>query len=266
MWSCIINCGVSGRSVYLIVALCVHCCQVMLTKSILVCRFSLIEYSDDDLLLLYNDFSCHQSLFPFNYVPSTENHKQLKLVKRVKFADMVGLPLASVHQLTADDPFETEGQIVPHTLESRCKNLKVSPESSHNFRTALPNFSLKLNFPLPKDHPNFYSRLLSQSVSLEDTAIESNNIRGTIRVVNMEYHKEVTVRWTNNDWSTFRDSKCTYCRGSDDGQTDLFSFTLPFKNHDTIKFAVSYKVQRMEFWDNNYGKNYVLTIYETHKI
>ena len=110
----------------------------------------------------------------------------------------------------------------------------------------------------------FLARVLRDNVSLEDCYVGPRcmTLNGTIRVTNLCYTKEVTVRYTVNNWVIFNDINASYVLGSSDGSTERFSFTialpLEVKVGSRVLFAVCYRAvdRRQVFWDNNGGENY----------
>ncbi len=188
----------------------------------------------------------------------------IRKTRSVKFADSKGLPLASVRKLTAEDPFQTEGTIVPKLLNDlgalslkRENTIPLNQSSSGN-AVKLP--IRKLHFNQPGTQPDFYNKLQLQSVSLESMSMsQPRAIHGIVRVMNIAYDKDIYVRWTHDKWNTHHESKCLYCHGSSDGVTDRFSFTLP-ANGDDIEFAICYRVKDIEYWDSNHGQNYLVSV------
>ena len=76
---------------------------------------------------------------------------------------------------------------------------------------------------------------------------------------NIGYAKEVTVRFTLDNWNSFRDIWADYLSSSVDGKTEQFSFRIavPIDYEDElIEFTIRYCVAEQEFWDNNFGTNY----------
>ena len=119
-------------------------------------------------------------------------------------------------------------------------------------------------FTQPGGASNFFDTVVSKKVSLENAYMEtSSSIGGIVRVLNIDYHKSVTVRWTVNDWSTFTEVGATYVPGSSDGFSDKFSFrlgvgSLPIGSR--IQFCLRYNSSGAEFWDSNNGANYVFQV------
>lgn len=185
--------------------------------------------------------------------------------RSVRFADTQGLPLASVRKLTAADPFETEGEIVPYGSDmgrpTICRSLtspQVSTSASSDASQKRPH-SRKLKFSQPGTQPDFYARVQQQKVCLESARCETRALHGVVRVLNFSYEKDVSIRWTHDHWGSCHDSVCTYCPGSGDGHTDRFAFTLPL-NGDDVEFAVCFRSQNEEYWDNNSGQNYLISV------
>lgn len=195
---------------------------------------------------------------------SLHSNKRPKVVRSrsVRFADSTGLPLEHVRALTAADPFQTEGEIVA-SLESDLGSVKLLPDTIPTQPS--PDAAYKqqhtrsFKFPQPGTQPDFYQRLRKQKICLESIKSETRALHGIIRVLNVSYSKEVTARWTHDNWTTYHDACCTYCPGSSDGKTDRFSFTLP-ANGDDIQLALRYKVAGHEHWDSNNGHNYIVAL------
>ena len=61
-----------------------------------------------------------------------------------------------------------------------------------------------------------------------------------VRVLNMDYHKAVYIRWTLDEWRTMMDYRATYLEGSNDVLTDKFTFKIyaPLDLGQSLVFAV----------------------------
>ena len=66
------------------------------------------------------------------------------------------------------------------------------------------------------------------------------SVRGVVRVLNMDFHKAVYIRWTLNEWRTMMDYKANYLMGSNDILTDKFTFKIyaPLDVGQSLVFAV----------------------------
>lgn len=189
---------------------------------------------------------------------------RVRRTRSVKFADTQGLPLETVRRLTKADPFETEGGIVPRLCDDLgCVSLtrgQNTPQMPLNEKPTAPkSHTRKFQFVQPGTQPDFYHQVSRKKVSLESVKSQTRAIHGIVRVLNMSFEKEVYIRWSHDKWISHHDSKCSYCVGSNDGHTDRFSFTLP-ANGDDIEFALCYRTLGQDFWDNNSGHNYVVTV------
>ena len=89
-------------------------------------------------------------------------------------------------------------------------------------------------------------------------------VTGIVAVKNMAFEKEVKVRYTLNKWGSFQDIWAYYLAFSRSKDIDKFCFrlVLPFDLEvgRQIEFAIRYRVDDKEFWDNNFGKNYVIEV------
>ena len=122
-------------------------------------------------------------------------------------------------------------------------------------------------FPQPSASPTFLKRVRDNKVVLENCIISDKDltVMGTVRVANIAFHKQVNVRFTVNDWTTFTDIPASYVHNSNDGPTDRFSFTINVPAHfqvgSKLQMAVQYRAEAQEFWDSNNGRNYVIECY-----
>ncbi|XP_028659782.1 protein phosphatase 1 regulatory subunit 3G [Erpetoichthys calabaricus] len=185
--------------------------------------------------------------------------------KRVRFADSLGLCLTSVkHYCAADEPHvpskvftrlhsHPPPQLDVDLLDDLC--FKFSPALSLSVDCLVPKFTS------PVDNCDFDERLQRYKVSLERVSVSHFDIRGLVRVVDLGGKKEVGVRYTFNDWLTFVDTQAFSVTASGES-TEQFSFTLyspPLQGDGcSVHFAVYYRTDSEEFWDNNAGSNYTL--------
>ncbi|KAH8553624.1 putative phosphatase regulatory subunit-domain-containing protein [Umbelopsis sp. PMI_123] len=94
-------------------------------------------------------------------------------------------------------------------------------------------------------------------------------LKGTVRVRNHSYHKQVSIRYTLNDWQSYSSVAGYYTR-SISPLYDEFAFdldiplTLSTDHQATIsmqvELAVQYCFNGREFWDNNNSRNYKLFV------
>lgn len=171
--------------------------------------------------------------------------------KIVRFADVLGLDLADVRTYLDDIPR------VPSSAYKDLVNCEVDSCCVKNSTR-----SLLALFQQPVSLPNFMARLTMSMVLVENAYVDdpvSFCIKGTIRVRNLSFHKNVHVRYTMDQWKKSSDVEATYVNGSSDGFTDQFQFMLyayGLEIGEKLEFAVRYRVDSQEFWDNNNGHNY----------
>lgn len=143
----------------------------------------------------------------------------------------------------------------------------------------------QLRFSQPaSNYLDFRKRLDMSNISLENVIVKTpdHRIVGTVKVRNLSYDKDVFVRYTRDNWATHADTGCSYVQnnpmmngngtnGSCPAQScptqnvmaiyDTFSFGLQLPTDaKSVAFAVCYKGDGFECWDNNEGANYCLSI------
>ncbi|NXT19499.1 PP13G phosphatase, partial [Syrrhaptes paradoxus] len=111
-------------------------------------------------------------------------------------------------------------------------------------------------------------RLRRQRVCLERLARPPapTDVRGTVQVLGCPGPKEVTVRYTFNEWLSFLDVPAIPLPpapvAAGDPPAQRYSFALPvppsLREGSALHFAVRYRSALGEFWDNNGGRNYTL--------
>ncbi|XP_034036111.1 protein phosphatase 1 regulatory subunit 3G [Thalassophryne amazonica] len=178
--------------------------------------------------------------------------------KRVKFADSLGLNLASIKHFSAmDDPQ------VPSKVLSRHRIFKSQDLRSDlcvSLNSGLDTERLVACFPEPAA-PEDRVRLFR--VCLETISTTHCDVRGQIRVLSGSSDKQVGVRYTFNDWLSYSDVQALPVSVD---QPDLvgerFGFTVytpPFMDPGSaLHLAIYLRSEEGEFWDNNGGQNYTL--------
>ncbi|KAJ3611893.1 hypothetical protein NHX12_021906 [Muraenolepis orangiensis] len=189
--------------------------------------------------------------------------------KRVKFADSIGLDLASVkHFNTLEDPQ------IPTKVLSRLRSFPPGVgDLCVGLKSTLNMDRLVRCFPEPAQSRGFEARVADRRVCLEKVTITQFDVRGQIRVRTTCPHQEVGVRYTFNDWLSHVDTQALAVDAqalagapADPQKPSLagerFTFTMytpPFLDpSSSVHFAVYLKCDEGDFWDNNEGKNYTL--------
>ncbi|MED6280947.1 hypothetical protein CHARACLAT_016275 [Characodon lateralis] len=178
--------------------------------------------------------------------------------KRVKFADSMGLTLASVKHFSSQE----EPQI-PSKVLSRHKSFpppQQDPlaELCQSFRSSLDTDRLVACFPELREAER---RVQELRVCLEKVVITQFDVRGQVRVMRGSTIREVGVRYTFNDWLSHVDAQAVLAEDprAEGVRFGFTMFTPPFMGPSTaVHFAVFLRSDEGEFWDNNQGQNYTL--------
>lgn len=202
-------------------------------------------------------------------LPSPSERRRLSRRIGVRFVDSLGMDLENVKVFrSGEDPFVPE-----HVLFRILMNAELAANKS--LEISLPY--LKPVFPVqPGDCSNFLQRLCKQQVCLERVLCYEPGIIGIVQVVNLAFEKEVTIRYSFTNWKSCAETKAfwvasKFLEGLSSGcSSDSFRFHLPvppFILHPgaILEFAICYKVQGTQFWDNNEGQNYKL-VCQSYKI
>lgn len=183
---------------------------------------------------------------------------RLALKRRVSFADATGGDLVDVREFVAFDSDDEDN------------DRWEAEEARYRAAVREPTYHL---------HPEFQELSgdeLMRSVDAGKVEVERLSFHpdeplvfsGIIRVLNISFHKSVYVRATMDGWGTYFDYPADYVEGSYNGSSDQFSFKLSFAppylfNGARIDFVVRYETSDGEFWANNSGKNYSVTLIVT---
>ncbi|XP_068167957.1 protein phosphatase 1 regulatory subunit 3C-B-like [Antennarius striatus] len=184
--------------------------------------------------------------------------------KRVVFADSRGLSLTAVRVFSAEDE-QGDLDLLPSLW-----GLGSMTEDGYSctVSTCCPGTRLKLGFPPPSaDFHAFRAKLAKSMVVLENCSVDEQSLRGTVRVRNAAFQKDVRVRVTFDSWQSCRDVPCTYVQKRFGGpQTDIFEFDVAIPKvldaKRKIEFCLFYLPggQSEAFWDNNDGQNYSVSV------
>lgn len=181
--------------------------------------------------------------------------------RRVSFADNTGGELVDVRMFVPFDSDEEQDETRWEEEEARYQKAYREP----TYRV-LPEFQALAGTELVLSvHTN---KLEVESVtSVPDEPLAFDVL---MRVLNISFHKSVYVRSTMDGWITHFDYPAEYVQGSNDGETDKFSVKLSFAppylfNGARIDFVVRYETSDGEFWANNSGKNYSITLLQSYE-
>ncbi|KAF8928076.1 hypothetical protein BGZ58_009897 [Dissophora ornata] len=90
---------------------------------------------------------------------------------------------------------------------------------------------------------------------------DQSELEGKILVLNIAFHKFVSVRYTVDFWQSYTEVNAEFEESILGSTVDRFSFVVPLDMErsaveKTFCMAVRYQVNGREFWDSNNGMNY----------
>jgi len=215
------------------------------------------------LLLTSPSKSCLRQIDEQSPDDTTDLTTPTKEKKKVCFADALGRQLAQIKLIT-ERP-DCPPLWSPQFLEKVTGGIEKESSTVNEW---------ELTFTQPvSDYINFKNKLDNENVTLENVLLDTKVkgiAKGTISVRNISFHKDVTVRYTTNNWLTTEDVLCTYvpsavtCASYDLYDRFSFEITLPEEpESDKLQFCIRYSSDGQEFWDNNNGRNYIIVSYRT---
>lgn len=174
--------------------------------------------------------------------------RNVKKLKRVKFADDVGRPLAEV-RVMLDNP------TAPPLLSFR-----TFPDTQANGEENAQPLLIAPD-PQPLYRPNFEEDLQRNLVAVENVLVDRFDLTCTIQVSNQPSSKRVFGRCTMDSWQNHQDVQASYSQAVRPG-VDRYSFSLTIPTSSdrskSIQFAVCYEADGTQNWDNNEGNNFIL--------
>ncbi|XP_077079167.1 uncharacterized protein LOC143732229 isoform X2 [Siphateles boraxobius] len=180
--------------------------------------------------------------------------------RRVSFVDSTGAELFDVRTFF---PFDSDEEDDSRWEEEEARYRKAYREPTY---TVWPEFQALAGTELSLAvHTN---KLEVESVT--PVPDEPLSFEVIIRVLNISFHKSVYVRSTMDGWINHFDYPAEYVQGSNDSETDKFSVKLSFAspylfNGARIDFVVRYETSDGEFWANNSGRNYSVTLLQSYE-
>ena len=209
---------------------------------------------------------------PDNRSPTVDlNKKVLKTSRRsksVRFADCCGFKLTQIKEYQPFPKLDFSVREEPDD-EFLQLNHPIYEVSRNLTKTLLPLFFL------PPLNAALVQKALEKNVQLESTFIHGMILNGSILVANLSFKKEIYLRFSFDNWSTFEENPADYCgsvfmENVEQHAVDRFTFEITFENSDyqlcigaKICFCVRFVSDLGEFWDNNEGLNYSLKLVET---
>ncbi|MDE6232797.1 MAG: CBM21 domain-containing protein [Lachnospiraceae bacterium] len=91
--------------------------------------------------------------------------------------------------------------------------------------------------------------------------VYSSKVMMFATVKNLAYNKNVKVRYTTDNWETYKDESLGYLSNIPNTNDELWSVELDLDGGKTdgFHFCISYEVNGQTYWDNNFGANFDLS-------
>lgn len=83
-------------------------------------------------------------------------------------------------------------------------------------------------------------------------------------VQNLAYEKTIGLVYTTDGWKDYRNIYAKYLRTLRSG-LEVWKFELDIHHVSSIDFALFYKVNESEYWDNNFSRNYTVTLKDIYQ-
>ena len=75
---------------------------------------------------------------------------------------------------------------------------------------------------------------------------------------NPDYNKIVKVRYTQDNWATYKDIDLSYLSSISGTDSERWDITLNLDENkiNDFHYCIYYQVNGQTYWDNNFGENY----------
>lgn len=91
-----------------------------------------------------------------------------------------------------------------------------------------------------------------------------NKIDIYVAVKNLAYAKNVKVRYTVDSWQSCKEVPLTYSYKTDNYEGWKATIDITGATYETFEYCLSYTVNGVTYWDNNFGDNYTLNHYSEY--
>ncbi|XP_049608077.1 protein phosphatase 1, regulatory subunit 3Da [Syngnathus scovelli] len=193
--------------------------------------------------------------------PTTEKRRKCRHVG-VRFIDSLGLDLEDIKFFKSGD----EPSIPQHVSFRLLMAAELA--DGNQLEISLP-YLKPLFDQQTSDHPGFLHRLYKHKVCLERVLCFEFGVIGIAQVLNLDFEKDVTARYSFTEWKSCAETKASWvstttkiCEGRGQFTCDTFRFHLPvppfLQPGAMLEFAIKYEVCGEKYWDNNHGENYKL--------
>lgn len=83
-------------------------------------------------------------------------------------------------------------------------------------------------------------------------------------VKNLAYNKVVKVRYTEDNWATYKEANLSYSYSDSDTNSEVWQTGISVANSSDFEYCISYTVNGTTYWDNNFGTNYDSSFYRAY--
>ncbi|MDR0306894.1 MAG: CBM21 domain-containing protein [Chitinispirillales bacterium] len=91
-------------------------------------------------------------------------------------------------------------------------------------------------------------------------------LTGLVEVENLGYVKEITFHYTFDNGPNWENAPASY-KAQTHGNKEAWEFSFVNYHYNmsgTVTFAIKYRVNGQDYWDNNHGKNYEMKLSEAY--
>ena len=174
--------------------------------------------------------------------------------KKVSFADDQGCDLTEVR--IANERLTCHlclGLMYLRNWNRACL-VKLTCSNTDSTRSSVqtPPLMLSLiNFQQPAaDYLSFRGKMERLGVSLENIMTHDCRVAGTVKVKNLSYVKTVQIRYTYDDWKSFKDESAQHVIFTKTlYETFSFEIDVPKVKQAVLEFAVCYNANGKEYWE-----------------
>ena len=176
---------------------------------------------------------------------------------------------AELSDLESDGSGSSERTFPVHPPSAPPTVAVTSLSKSRDTLVTLSSATFSPLFSQPSGKADFFNRLRDQKVKLESAYMcDMSTVKGIVRVVNLDFHKSLLIRYTLDDWATSQDSQAAYIPGSCDGFSDKFTFTIDISSirgqvGKKVQFCICFTCSNNQYWDNNTNRNYIFQCFGT---
>jgi len=159
-------------------------------------------------------------------------------------------PLANNLELWTAPADDSEGQFVAKYTVNNTTYWDNNNWANYQFPQAFDEFAVLAGHDFP--------------IVLGTASMGGSNFNVEAGVQDLAFAKVVGVVYTTDSWATVQTAFCNYVWTMKSG-LQIWSVTVPVGTAAEVKFALFYQVLGVEYWDNNFWRNYRVTPTKTAK-